>query len=190
MELLGVLLVAATVFLVCFLIDKGFTRLFRSQSVHHSGLAVRLNRKYGAFGLILVALGVATVFSGMDMHQIVAVCGVLVILVGIGLTVYYMSFGVFYDDKGFLVTTFGKHSTSYRYADIQAQQLYNSYGSVIIELHLTDGRTVQLQSGMTGVYSFLDKAFAMWCTERGICKEDCPFHNPSNSCWFPPVEEI
>ena len=63
MEFLGVLLVAALVFLVCFLIDKGFTKLFRSQIEHRSGLAVRLNKKYGAFGLILAVLGVATVFA-------------------------------------------------------------------------------------------------------------------------------
>ena len=65
MEYIGVLVVAALVFGVCFLIDKGFTKLFRSQAQHRSGLAVRLNKKYGAFGLILFALGVAGIFAGL-----------------------------------------------------------------------------------------------------------------------------
>ena len=104
--------------------------------------------------------------------------------------VYYMTFGVFYDDNGFLLTTFGKRSHSYRYADIQAQQLYNSYGNIIVELHMADGRTVQLQAGMTGMYPFLDKAFAAWCAQKGLQAEDCEFYDPQNSCWFPPVEEV
>ena len=176
--------------MVCFLVDKGFTRLFRSQAQHRSGLAVRLNKKYGAFGLILLTLGLSTAITGLNISWIVWAAGGLVAVIGVALVVYYMSFGVFYDDEGFLLTTFGRKSTPYRYADIKAQQLYNSYGNILIELHMEDGRTLQLQAGMSGVYPFLDKAFFGWCAQKGIAAENCKFHVPENSCWFPPVEEV
>ena len=190
MELIGVLVIAALVFGVCFFIDKGFTKLFRSQAQHKSGLAVRLDKKYGAFGLILVALGAATLFAGLGSGWLLCAAGCLIILVGIGLTVYYMTFGVFYDADSFVLTTFGKKSATYRYADIESQQLYNSYGNILIELHLKDGCSVQLQAGMSGVYPFLDHAFAAWCAQKGIEPESCDFHAPENSCWFPGREEL
>ncbi|MBP3305072.1 MAG: hypothetical protein J6L24_03790 [Oscillospiraceae bacterium] len=189
MEYIGVLIVAALVFGVCFLIDKGFTKLFRSQAQHMSGIAVRLNKKYGAIGLILFVLGVAGIFAGLGDSWLLIAGGSLIAVVGIGLVVYYMTFGVFYDSDSFILTTFGRRSTTYRYRDIKGQQLYNSYGNIVIELHMNDGRTVQLQSAMSGVYPFLDKAFEGWCYQKGIQREGCAFHDPDNSCWFPPVEE-
>ena len=189
MEYIGVLVVAALVFGVCFLVDKGFTKLFRNQAQHMSGLAVRLNKKYGAFGLILAVLGIAGIFAGIGDGWLLIAGGALIVVVGVGLVVYYMTFGVFYDSDSFILTTFGKKSTTYHYRDIKCQQLYNSYGNIVIELHMNDGRTVQLQAGMTGVYPFLDKAFEGWCNQKGIREEDCTFHDPNNSCWFPPVEE-
>ena len=189
MEALGVLLIAALVFGVCFLIDKGFTRLFRSQAQHKSGLAVRLNKKYGAFGLIMFVLGLSAIFTGIGDGWVLIAGGALIAAAGIALVVYYMTFGVFYDADSFILTTFGKKSTTYRYADIKSQQLYNSYGQILIELHMTDGRNVQLQAAMTGVYPFLDKAFSAWCAQKGLREEDCTFHDPANSCWFPPTEE-
>lgn len=189
MEWITVLVVAALVFGVCFLIDKGFTKLFRSQAQHYSGLSVRLNKKYAAFGLILFVLGLAALFAGLKQELLLLIGGAFIMAIGVGLVVYYMTFGVFYDDDTFLLTTFGKQSKVYRYGEIACQQLYNNYGQIVIELHMTDGRTVQLQAAMPGVYPFLDKAFSQWCRQRGIREEDCAFHDPDNSCWFPSVEE-
>ena len=189
MEYIGVIVIAALVFGVCFLVDKGFTKLFRSQAQHMSGLSVRLNRKYGAFGLILFVLGLAGLFAGLGDGWILIAGGCMVAVLGIGLVVYYMTFGVFYDSDSFILTTFGKKSKTYFYREIRSQQLYNSYGHIVIELHMNDGRSVQLQAGMSGVYPFLDKAFEAWCSQKNIRREDCSFHDPENSCWFPPVEE-
>lgn len=186
--MVAVIIIAALVFGVCFLVDKGFTRLFRSQAEHHTGRAVRLSKKFGAIGLLLVVLGLAAVFSGLKGEKILIAGGCLIIAVGIGLVVYYMTFGIFYDEDSFVLTTFGKKSTTYYYRDIQAQQLYNSYGSIMMELHMTDGRTVGLQQGLDGLYPFLDHAFSAWCRQRGIDPADCGFHDPDNSCWFPRVE--
>lgn len=188
-EILSVLLIAGAVFGVCFLADKGFQKLFRSQVQHKSGLSVRPNKKYGAFGLILFVVGLGALFSGIAEDVVLAVGGGVVILLGIGLVIYYMSTGLFYDEESFLYTSFGRKSVTYHYRDIQAQQLYNAQGNIVVELYMTDGRSVSVHANMNGAYDFLDKAFFGWCTQRGIAAEDCPFHDPANSCWFPKVSE-
>ncbi len=187
-EFVAVILVAAAVFGVCFLIDKGFTKLFRSQSQHHSGKAVRLNKRYGSIGLILAVFGVAVLFAGLPDNWLFIISSFLIMAVGIGLVVYYMTFGVFYDEESFVLTTFGKKSTTYQYRDIAGQQLYvTTGGGVVIEVYMGDGRTFQLQSTMIGVYDFMDKAFFAWLRQTGKRQEDCEFYDPENSCWFPPV---
>jgi len=185
-----IVLVIAGTLLLCWLVDKGFEKIFRSKPQHVSGKSVRLNKYYSVGGLLLMVLGISSLFSGTaNDAALLTYGGVLLLVVGIALIVYYMTFGLFYDDDSFLVTTFGKKSTAYRYADIQSQQLYrNQGGSVLIELFLRDGRSVQLQSTMKDVYAFMDTAFAGWCHQRGIKKEDCAFYDPDNSCWFPGVE--
>ena len=189
MEFVAIILVAAITFGLCFLVDKGFQKTFRGKAQHRSGLSVRLNKKYGAFGLIFVALGIAAVLSGWGSEWILTAGGGIVVLIGCFLIGYYMTFGIFYDEDSFLLTTFGKKSAVYAYGDILNQQLYNSYGNIIIELHLADGRAVSLPASMIGVYPFLDHAFAAWCHQTGVCPEDCAFHDPQNSRWFPEMEE-
>ena len=58
----------------------------------------------------------------------------------------------------------------------------------MVELHMSDGTAVQVQSNMVGVYPFLDTAFAGWCQQKNIDPESCDFHDPDNSCWFPTEE--
>lgn len=187
MEYIGIILLAAAVFGGCFLLDKGFTKLFRGQAEHKSGKAVRLNRKYGSVGLILAVLGLAAVFSGLSDGWLLIAGGCLLVFTGLCLVIYYMTFGIFYDTDSFILTTFGKKSTTYTYADIKAQQLYNSYGNIVIELYMSDGRAVQLQAGMNGTYAFMDHAFAAWLRQTGKKQADCGFYDPANSCWFPPA---
>lgn len=189
MEIVILLLVGVAVFGVCYLVDKGFTKVFRGKVQHTSGLSVRVSKRYGSIGLIIAVLGIAAVFSGAQEGGLLLAGGVVLIVIGICLVTYYMTFGIFYDEDSFILTTFGKRSTEYRYRDIKAQQLYNSYGNIVIELYMTDGRTVQLQSGMKGVYPFLDKAFEMWLQQTGRRREDCAFYDPDNSCWFPSLED-
>ena len=76
MSILAVLLVAALVFGVCFLFDKGFEKLFRNKEQHHSGLSVRVNKRYAAFGAILFTLGMAAIFTGMGSNLLLAAGGV------------------------------------------------------------------------------------------------------------------
>jgi len=185
MQIGPVLIIAAAVFGVCFCVDKLFTALFRSKQQHKSGLSVRCSKRYGSIGLLVGVLGLAALLTG---GTLMIICGALLMLCGAVLIVYYITFGIFYDDEGFIYNRFGRKSITYNYKDIKAQQLYRSYNNIVIELHMSDGSVVQVQSGMDGVYPFMDKAFSRWLelTDRNM--EDCRFYDPQNSCWFPPVE--
>lgn len=185
MKYFALILLVAAVFGLCFLADKGFTKLFRGKVQHMSGRSVRVNKRYGSFGLIVAVLGVAGVFAGFAVNWLMFAGGWLLILVGLGLVVYYMSFGIYYDDDSFVWSTFGKKSVTYRYADILSQQLYTSAAGILIELHLRDGRALQLQPGMKGVNCFVNQASESWFIQTGKSKEESEFYDPDNSCWFP-----
>ena len=185
-----ILLIAAAVFGLCFAVDKAFAKLFRSKAQHRSGMAVRANKRYGLFGVILSVVGVMAICVGISDGSVLLWGGIIVLLMGICLSVYYLSFGVFYDGETFLLSRFGKKEVTYRFCEIKGQKLYLVQGgNVIIELHMTDGNTVSLQSTMDGVYPFLDTAFAAWCLQTGRDPQSCDFHDPSRSLWFPTVEE-
>ena len=185
-----ILMIAALVFAVCFLVDRAFTKLFRSKAQHRSGKAVRASKRYGLFGVIFFILGIVAISNGVSQGKLLFVGGFIVLFLGIVMAVYYLSFGIFYDDETFLVSSFGKRSLEYRYSDIQKQQLYVvSGGSVIVELWLKNGKTLSLQSGMEGVYPFLDHAFTAWCRQTARLPEDCAFHDPAKSWWFPHEED-
>ncbi len=195
MELILVLLVVAAVFGLCYLVDKAFTKLFRGKAQHHSGLAVRVSKRYGVFGVILVCLGILAICSGIagaeDQRWLMLLCGFVVMLMGAALAGYYLGFGVFYDEDTFLISRFGKKDRICPYSHIRGQRLYLIQGgSVVVELHLSDGTTLSLNSNMDGVYPFLDSAFDAWCRQTGRDPAQCPFHDPSQSLWFPSVEEV
>lgn len=190
MKYLGFLLVAAVVFAVCFFLDRGFTKLFRSKAQHRSGLAVRAGKKYGIFGIVFALIGVIAIVRWNTQGGILLVGGIFSLLIGAFLCGYYLSFGIFYDEESFLVSSFGKKNVEYRFGDIEKQQLYAvSGGNIIVELWMRDGKTVSVQSGMDGAYPFLDAAFIGWCRQTGHDPEKCDFHDPSKSWWFPHEEE-
>jgi hypothetical protein len=189
MPIVGFLIIGILVFGICYIVDKGFTNVFRGKAQHSTGKSVRLNKRFGSFGLILSVLGLAALFSGLSGDLVLGIGGGVVLVVGVGLVVYYMTFGLFYDNDSFLLTRFAHKSVTYRFEEIRGQMLYTASGNIVIELHMNDGQTVGLQGKMDGVYSFLDAAFDGWCKQKGICPEDCPFHDTANSLWFPTVEE-
>ena len=180
------ILVIAAVFGLCYFFDKGFQKLFRSKKQHRSGLAVKLNKMYSIAGVLLSVLGVIAMVNGAAEGRVLLYGGIMVLALGIGLCIYYLSFGIFYDEDSFVYTSFGKKESAYRYADIRSQKLYIiTGGSVVVELHLAGGKAVSVQSNMDGAYPFLDAAFAGWCRAKGIDPESCTFHDPSNHLWFP-----
>ena len=190
MQFLPFLLLAAAVFGLCYLVDKSFASLFRSKAQHRSGLAVRVNKRYGVFGVGLTVLGILALCVGFTGGIALLIGGVVVLIMGICLAVYYLTHGIFYDGETFLLSTFRKADRVYRYDQIREQKLYLVQGgSIIVELHMEDGSAVSLQSSMDGVYLFLDTAFAGWCLQKGIDPSDCDFHDPSRSWWFPHEED-
>ena len=185
--MLSAIIIMALTFGVLYLIDKGFTKTFRSTEMHRSGLAVRLPKRTGTAGIILCVLAVLALFAdfGQD-KKMMLLAAAFVAAMGIGLIIYYMTYGIFYDDEGFVYTSFGKRSVTYRYGDIQTQKLYTTTGgSIIVELHMAGGSAVSLQSTMEGMYPFLDKAFYRWCAQKGMDPNACDFHDPDNCLWFP-----
>jgi len=190
MEFFAIILVAAAVFGLCHLVDRAFTKAFRSKAQHRSGLAVRASKRYGVFGAVLSALGVLAIATGVTEGAVLIIGGCVVLIMGLGLAAYYLSFGIFYDEESFLQSRFGKKDVTYAYRDIKGQKLYLVQGgNVIVELHMADGGAVSLQSNMEGVYPFLDTAFAGWCRQTGRDPQNCDFHDPSQSLWFPTVED-
>lgn len=190
MEAISIFVVAGLVFLVCWLVDRAFTKLFRSKAQQRSGMAVRANKRYGVFGVILSVLGILGIVAGTTNERLFTYAGIIVLLMGLGLAVHYLSFGIFYDGESFLVCRFGRKSQEHRFGEIVSQKLYVvTGGSIVIELGLEDGSSLSLQSTMDGVYPFMDTAFAAWCMQTGHKMEECSFYDPSKSWWFPHEEE-
>ena len=186
MQAIVIIVVAALVFALCWGVDKMFTKLFRSKAQHRSGLAVRASKRYGIFGVMFSVLGILGIVTGAAGEDILTYAGIVVLLMGLGLAVHYLSFGIFYDGESFLVCRFGKKPQEHRYEEIVSQKLYVlTGGSIVIELTLKDGSAVSLQSTMDGVYPFMDTAFAGWCLETGHEMDKCDFYDPSKSWWFP-----
>lgn len=191
MEFIVIALFAAAIFGICYLVDRLFTKLFRSKAQHRSGLAVRANKRYGVFGVILSVLGILGLIAGANGEKVLIVSGIIVLLMGIGLAVYYLSYGIFYDGESFLLCRFGRKDVEHRYQDIVGQRLYVvTGGNIIIELQLSDGSAISVQSNMDGVYPFMDTAFAGWCLQTGHEINQCDFYDPSKSWWFPHEEEV
>ena len=185
-----VIIAAALTFGICFLVDKGYTRLFRSKQQHKTGLQVRLSKRYASIGLVLCILGILAVFTGVGGETVLLIGGGIVIFIGCALIGHYMSFGVYYDADSFIVTTFGKKNPVYRFGDIRHQKLYMIQGgSIVVELHMADGSAVSIHTSMEGAYPFLDHAFNAWCRQTNQDPEDCTFHDPGNHLWFPNEEE-
>ena len=185
-QFLPIALIAAVIFSLCYLVDKTFTKLFRSKAQHRSGKAVRANKRYGIFGVILTVLGIMAVCVGITDGPVLIWGGIVVLLMGICLAVYYLSFGIFYDGESLLYCRFGKKDVTHYYKDIVGQKLYLIQGgNIVVELHMADGSAVSVQSAFDGVYPFLDTAFAGWCLQTGRDPQSCDFHDPSQSLWFP-----
>ena len=190
-QFLPIALVAAVIFCLCYLVDKTFSKLFRSKAQHRTGKAVRASKRYGIFGVVLTVLGIMAVCVGITDGPVLIWGGLFVLLMGIALAVYYLSFGIFYDEDTLLLQRFGKKDLSYAYKEIVGQKLYLIQGgNIVVELHMADGSSVSVQSVFDGAYPFLDAAFSHWCRQTGRNPEDCDFHDPSQSLWFPTVEEI
>ena len=187
--MLPMIAVVIATFGLCFLFDKGFQKFFRSKVQHRSGLSVRLNKAYSIIGLGLAVLGICAIVTGATSEAALLYGGIFVLALGLGLCIYYLSFGIFYDADSFVSTRFGRSELVYRFSDIRSQKLYViTGGSIVVELHMVDGEAVTVHTTMNGAYPFLDAAFDGWCRQKGIVPASCEFHDPANHLWFPSEE--
>ena len=176
---------------ICFFIDKGYTKLFRSKKQHKTGLQVRVSKRYASIGLVLCILGILAVFTGFGGETVLLIGGGIVVCIGCALIGHYLGFGIYYDDDSFIVSAFGKKTVTYRFDQIRHQKLYLIQGgSIVVELHMTDGSAVSIHTAMEGAYPFLDHAFSAWCRQTGRNPDACSFHDPGNHLWFPCEEEV
>jgi len=184
------LLIIAATFGVMFLLDRGLTKLFRSRDQHRSGTAVRLKKHYGILSLALMVLGVLGIINYFPEKNLTLLLGGLLVFPGGAvLGIYYLTHGIFYDDESFLYTSFGNRSVSYRYGDIRGQKLYEIQGgTLLVELHMADGKTVAVQGTMEGAPAFLDKAAHARMRQLGLNSHECDWFDESKGQWFPPVE--
>ncbi|MBR2047396.1 MAG: hypothetical protein IJ960_02235 [Oscillospiraceae bacterium] len=185
------ILVIALSFCGMYLLDKGITKIFRSQAQHHSGTAVRLKKAYGVAAVALTVLAVLSFVQYITAGEVVMLlAGIMLVAMGGGLGVYYLTHGIFYDDESFLYTTMGSKGRTYRYGQIRGQKLYVLQGgSYLVELYMDDNTTVSVQTSMEGAYAFLDKACHARFRQLGINSFECDWFDSDNSCWFPPVED-
>ena len=92
------LIVAALVFGACYLIDRFFTKTFRGQAQHKTGLSVRYSKRYALFGLILVILAILGIMTGAGQSKVLFWGGFVVLAMGAGLIagMGYLAFAVLF----------------------------------------------------------------------------------------------
>ena len=93
------LIVAALAFAVCYGLDKGFTRLFRNKKEHRSGRAVKHHKRLVTIGLLLTLVSLAGLLSSGEGFKGQLFMSLFVLVLAVGLTVYYLSFGIYYDQE-------------------------------------------------------------------------------------------
>ena len=184
------LTVIAGTFGVLFLGDTLFRKFFRKEHEYQTGMVVHLNKRLLIAGILLTVLGIAMLGQlAKGFNWIIVAASVILEIMGIGLLIYYNSFGVFFDLDTFICRSFRQKAQTYRYEDILSQQLFTTAGGIMVELDLRGGRTLTLQQNMDGMYSFLDHACFARLRQLGQEPRDCKWFDKSQSCWFPPREE-
>lgn len=184
--------ICAAVFLVCFLIDTLFKRIFPKTDLEKSRQVVRLPRRSAIFGVLLLffPLLVVLFFMPEGGDTLIAIgCAVSAIL-GVILLVSYFSFAIWYDDETFLYKDFRHKKTLYHYSQIKGQRSLMTRGGINTILFVGDDE-LNLYSAMQGLNPFLSKAYRKWCAVKGY-DPDRVVNNPRLFTWFPepdkPVE--
>ena len=183
------LLVIALTFGALFLGDWLFRTYVHKAHEYQTGMAVHLNKRYLITGILLVVLGIAMLgqlSKGFNWSLVLAAA--ILEIMGVGLLIYYNTFGVYFDLDTFICRSFRQKAKTYRYEDIKSQQLFTTAGGVMIELDLSDGRTLSLQQNMDGMYAFLDHACFARMRQLGVEARQCKWFDKDQSCWFPPRE--
>ena len=188
MSLIGIVIVCAAVFLVCFAVDKLVQKLFPKTELEKGKNVVRPARKSAVFGVILTFAAVSvTVFRLTKKPDTLLLIGCAVaFLLGVVLLISYFSFVLYYDEEKFLVVSHGK-KREFRYGEIRGQRTLMTRGGYQTVLFVGETQ-LDLYSSMQNVNVFLGKAFFRWCEQKGI-DPDSVENNPRMMTWFPDPDE-
>lgn len=184
MPFLGIAIVCALVFLICFGIDKLVQRLFPKTELEKGKNVVRPARRSAVFGVILTFAAVAvTVFRISKEPDVLLLLGCAVaFILGVILLVSYFSFAIYYDNESFLYRSYGR-KREFHYGQIRGQRTLMTRGGYNAVLFVDDTE-IDLYSSMQNVNVFLGKAFYRWCEQKGIDPNSVE-NNPRMMSWFP-----
>ena len=189
MKIWMIVAVCAFVFLVCFLLDTLFKRLFPKSKLEKSKTAVRPARRSATFGVILLFVPVVVLLffmpEGGDTLLLIGCIAALIF--GVILLVNYFSVTIYYDDEKFLYKTLRGGKKEFHYGQIRGQRSLMTRGGINTILFV-GGEEINLYSSMQNLNAFLNKAFYRWCAEKGI-DPDSVENNPRMFTWFPDPEK-
>ena len=184
--LLFLLIVAAVVFGLCFLLDRLFQKLFPKSDLQKSKKTVRMPRRCVVFGILLLTVSFAVLlFFGSD--TLLLIGSIVGMLLGALLLGYYFSFSICYNDEAFLYRDLRHRKTQYTYAQILGQRSLMTRSGINVTLLVADD-SVMLTSAMEGASAFLQHAFFRWCGEKGI-DPDSVENNPRMLTFFPDPDD-
>ena len=189
MKIWMIVAVCAFVFLVCFLVDTLFKRLFPKSKLERSKTAVRPARRSATFGVLLLFLPILVLLffmpEGGDTLLLIGCIAALIF--GVILLVNYFSVTIYYDDEKFLYKTLRGGKKEFHYSQIRGQRSLMTRGGINTILFVGD-EEINLYSSMQNLNAFLNKAFYRWCAAKGI-DPDSVENNPRMFTWFPDPEK-
>ena len=185
MKIWMIVAVCAFVFLVCFLVDTLFKRLFPKSKLERSKTAVRPARRSATFGVLLLFLPIVVLLFFMPEggDTLLLVGCITALIFGVILLVNYFSVTIYYDDEKFLYKTLRGGKQEFHYSQIRGQRSLMTRGGINTILFVGDTE-INLYSSMQNLNTFLNKAFYRWCAANGI-DPDSVENNPRMFTWFP-----
>lgn len=181
MKYFFLLLFAALVFGLCFLVDKLTGRLWE-KAVRSP--VVRLPLRYPVAAALLTLTGVGVgIYAVMKRSVLFGVGAAVLLALAVYFLYCYRRMGIDYDGEGF---TFRKGRVSQRFAfgAIDGQRVAVSRRSFCLVLCLGRDEVV-IYGNMQGVRPFLDAAYQGWCRAKGLDPAAQDWHNPADFRWFP-----
>lgn len=186
-----VLLIAfcGIIFLLCFLIDKLFQKIFPRSETEKRGQVVRLPRRNAVTSIILIFVAVSVLLflmpEGGDTLMLVG-C-IVAIIMGVIILVNYLGFAIYFDDEGFVYKDLRRKKTAYRYSQIRGQRSVQTRSGINSTLFVADDE-INVYSSMQNLNTFLSKAFYQWCKVKQIDPATIE-NNPRMFTWFPDIKK-
>lgn len=185
--LVFLLIVAAAVFGLCFLVDRLLQKLFPRSELQKSKSTVRMPRRCIVIGVMLLFVSFAVLLFFAAGDALLLIGSIVGMLMGALLIVYYFSFCIYYDDEAFLYRDLRHGKTRYTYGQIRGQRSLMTRSGVNATLFVA-GDSVMLTSVMQGVSAFLQHAFFRWCAEKGV-DPDSIENDPRMLTFFPDPDD-